>query len=58
MSVGGDQDVSDKEQKEEMALQLHERNKLKHEALNRHEKKLKLKTKKPKTAAGQRRGQF
>ena len=56
--MGGDQDVSDKEQKEEMALQLHERNKLKHEALNRHEKKLKLKTKKPKTAAGQRRGQF
>ena len=51
-------DVSDREQKEEMAQQLNERNKLKHEALNRHEKKLKMKAKKPKTAIGQKRSAF
>ena len=48
--------ANDKEQKEEMIQQLNERNKLKHEALNRYEKKLKMKTKKPRTAVGQKRG--
>jgi len=52
---GADLDLSDREQKEEMAQQQNERNKLKHEALNRHEKKLKLKAKKPKTAVGGKR---
>jgi len=51
-------DMSDREQKEEMAQQINERNKLKHEALNRYEKKLKMKAKKPRTAVGQRRGFF
>lgn len=51
-------DLSDREQREEMTQQLNERTKLKHEALNRYERKQKLKAKKPRTAAGQRRGFF
>lgn len=51
-------EIDDREQREEMIQQLNERNKLKHEALNRYEKKLKMKAKKPKTAVGQRRGFF
>ncbi len=54
----GELDLSDREQKEELAQQLNERNKLKHEALNRYEKKLKMKAKKPKTAIGGKRGGF
>lgn len=53
-----DLDASDREQKEEMAQQNNERNKLKHDALNRYEKKLKLKAKKPKSAMGPRRKSF
>ena len=53
-----DIEATDREQREEMIQQLNERNKLKHEALNRYEKKLKMKAKKPRTAVGQRRGFF
>ncbi len=55
LAVKDDLEVSDREEKEEMAQQQHERNKLKHEALNRYEKKLKSMSKKPKTATGPRR---
>jgi hypothetical protein len=51
-------DITDREQREEMAQQINERNRLKHEAFNRHERKLKMKAKKPRTAVGQRRGFF
>ena len=49
-------DVSEREQIDERAHQANERMKLKHEALNRHEKKLKMKDKKPRTAIGGQRG--
>lgn len=49
-------DVSDREQKEIMEQQMADRNKLKHEALNRIEKKKsQIKGKKPRTAMGSRR---